>query len=216
MRLVPDSVHLRIAHFFYSRPGGGEPEIHLVSQLVDRSREAVDIGANIGVYTYRLSRSATRVHAFEPHPRLFRILAASGLRNVVPHRVALSSKAGRSTFFIPRASFGELAGWGSLVRGRCPSAIEEIPIEVETATLDSFQIANVSFMKIDVEGHEIPVLQGARETIASSRPAILVESDPANRGGVDALLGEHGYRARTFLELFGRGGSDANLLYLPT
>ena len=215
MRVVPDSMHLRLAHYFYSRPGGGEPEIHMVSQLADPSREALDIGANIGVYTYRLSRSAARVHAFEPHPRLYQILAASGLRNVVPHRIALSSKAGRSTFFVPRATFGELLGWGSLAPGRCPSAVEETPIEVETATLDSFQLLDVSFMKIDVEGHEMAVLEGARGTIASSRPAILVESDPDNRGRVDALLRKHGYRARTFLELFGCNGSEANLLYLP-
>ena len=215
MRVVPNSMHLRLAHFFYSRSDAGEPEIHLVSQIVDPSRAALDIGANIGVYTYRLSRSAASVHAFEPHPRLFQILSASGLHNVVPHRVALSSKAGRSTFFLPRAAFGELSGWGSLVSGRCPSAIEETQIEVETATLDSFQIGNVSFMKIDVEGHEIAVLEGAHETIASSRPAILVESDLGNRGRFDALLGRHGYRARSFLELCGRKGSDRNLLFLP-
>jgi len=215
MRVVPEAMHLRLAHFFYSRPGAGEPEIHMVSQLVDPSREALDIGANIGVYTYRLSRSAARVHAFEPNPRLFRILAASRLRNVSPHQVALSSRAGRSTFYVPVASFGELSGWGSLVPGHCPAALDEVRIEVETATLDSFQLTDVAFMKIDVEGHEVDVLEGAHDTIASSRPAILVESGPADRERVDALLARHGYRARSFLELFGRKGSDSNLLYLP-
>jgi FkbM family methyltransferase len=215
MRVVPDSMHLRLAHYFYSRPGGGEPEIHWVARLADPARDAVDIGANIGLYTYRLSKAARRVHAFEPHPRLFEILSASGLPNVVPHRVALSAQAGRATFFVPHAEFGQLYGWGSLVPNRCESAVAEMSIEVEMAPLDHFGLREVGFVKIDVEGHEIPVLEGAQETIASGRPAILVESDRDNRARVDALLRRHGYRARTFLELFGREGSEANLLYLP-
>jgi FkbM family methyltransferase len=216
MRMVPRRAHLALAHYFYSRPGGGEPEIQFVSKFADPARDAVDIGANIGLYTYRLSPHVRTVHAFEPNPRLFEVLAAAKLRNAALHRVALSSIQGHATFYVPRAAYGELLGWGSLVQGRCPSAQSEEAIDVEVAPLDRFGLTNVSFMKIDVEGHELQVLEGAAETLSQNRPAIVIESDMANRPQVDAVLRRHGLQRRTLEELFGQRGSDANLLYMPS
>ena len=56
---------------------------------------------------------------------------------------------------------------------------------VQTRTLDSFDLAECQFIKIDVEGHELEVLNGAKETLARCRPTVLVESsvnsDPAGK-----------------------------------
>jgi FkbM family methyltransferase len=65
--------------------------------------------------------------------------------------------------------------------------VEEVSIE--TRTVDEYAFANVGFIKIDVEGHELAVLHGAEQTIRTQRPCLLVEStDDHQPGGVAALI----------------------------
>jgi FkbM family methyltransferase len=213
--LAPLRAQLPIAHYFYSRSGLGEPELGLLANLVEATKEAVDIGANIGLYTYRLSKLCSHVFAFEPNPVLFRVLEGARLANVSPRCIALSGRTGTADFFVPEAAYGELLGWGSLVPGRCPEACAERTLSVQTATLDSFELTRVSFVKMDVEGHELAVLSGSEATIAANRPVLLLEVDEPHRQDVDSLLRRHRYRRRELEELFGVRGSPANLLYLP-
>ena len=59
---------------------------------------------------------------------------------------------------------------------------------VQTRTLDSFSFHNVGFIKIDIEGHELAVISGARNTIEQSRPAFLIECEERNTpGGLNEL-----------------------------
>ncbi len=52
----------------------GEAEISLLSYLIDRSRNAIDVGANKGVYTHVISQLARHTYAYEPNPKMFRLL----------------------------------------------------------------------------------------------------------------------------------------------
>ena len=77
-------------------------------------------------------------------------------------------------------------------------------LEVPTRTLDSFGLSDVGFLKIDVEGHELALLAGARRTIESSRPVVFVESESRHAVGapanvIDLMMRGHGYRRAAFL-----------------
>ncbi|HUZ11388.1 MAG TPA: FkbM family methyltransferase [Caulobacteraceae bacterium] len=62
-------------------------------------------------------------------------------------------------------------------------------ISVPVARLDDFQLPPIGFIKIDVEGHEEAVLQGARETIGRNRPALMIEIEERhNRGAIERVF----------------------------
>ncbi len=151
-----------------------EPELAILRELVPPGRTAVDVGANRGIYSYALSRIAARVEAFEPNPALARFVAGKLKRRVRVHAVALASRAGTGTLHVPNTDKGvPLHLLGSL--GNVHATQDIARIEVPLATLDGFALADVGFIKIDVEGSELDVIAGAARTIARDRPHLLVE-----------------------------------------
>ena len=175
-----------------------EPEIALVPLLSRRKGVAVDAGANKGVFLYHLSRSYQRVYGFEPLPQLASYLKEAAPANVTIHGAALSNAPGTATLRLPRG-FIEL---GSLESHTSETWTTEAPIEehdVELKTLDSLGLRDVALMKIDVEGHELAVLEGAHETISRYRPTVLVEVEERHREGGVA-------RIRSYLEHLGYAG----------
>jgi len=179
-----------------------EREMELLDVLCDRSRTGIDIGAKVGMYTHRLLAHCADVIAFEPIP-----LFAHMLERVFEQRrcrvepYALSNRRAPVTLRMPyRADGGPEFGRSTiepanrLEHWRISSSVEQT---VETRTLDGCRVQDVGFIKVDVEGHEIPVLDGAERTIASSRPNMLVEcNDDHQPNGVAKLarwLTEHGY-----------------------
>ena len=175
-----------------------EPEVALVPLLSRRKGVAVDAGANKGVFLYHLSRSFERVYGFEPLPQLASYLKAAVPANVTVQGAALSNAPGTATLRLPRG-FIEL---GSLEAHTSDAWTTDAPIEeheVELKTLDSLGLRDVALMKIDVEGHELAVLEGARETISRYRPTVLVEVEERHREGGVA-------RIRSYLEDLGYAG----------
>jgi FkbM family methyltransferase len=158
----------------------GERELHILPRIVPRARIAIDVGANKGVYSHLLARVAPQVQAFEPNPKLFRILTRALPANVVAHRMALSDREGMAELIIPRSRHGYSNQTASLnPRKRTDDAgIVAVP----QRRLDSFGFNNVGFIKIDVEGFEQAVLEGARETIMRERPVIQVELEEQHTG----------------------------------
>ena len=152
----------------------GEAEIRLLSFLVDRNRNVVDAGANKGTYTFIFGRLAKKVYAFEPNPKMFDILKRTAGRNVVLSPLALSNAAGDMEFRVPRYGKHSYSNQGGTL-----SAIkvneDYAAIPVKTARLDGLDLQNIGFIKIDVEGSESEVLQGAREVIARDRPTLMIE-----------------------------------------
>jgi FkbM family methyltransferase len=152
----------------------GEPELKLLRLVCPPGRAAVDIGANIGTYTYFLRRIAAHVHAYEPNPdlaaRLQRMFPDVTVRNVAlsdhPHKVELR---------IPMAGGRPQHELGSIAQAFDG---ETRAYAVEAVTLDAEQLADVGFLKIDVEQHERPVMRGALGTIGKSRPVIMSEVTP--------------------------------------
>ena len=126
------------------------------------TRTAVDVGGHIGLWSYNLAAAFEQVHAFEPveaHRACFaRNVEAA---NVTLHACALGREEGSVSIHTAPTSTGD-----SWVKGG-----GNIPM----VTLDSLQLTEVDFIKIDCEGYEENVLRGAVETIERDRPVIIVE-----------------------------------------
>ena len=153
----------------------GEPELALISELIRRGGIAVDVGANHGFYAFALSRFAGRVMAFEPNPdyALFARWMLRGRAGV--HQFALSNRSGRATFQVPVSRDGIVLHFSGSLTGDFSEFPKVQAYDVELRTLDSFDLSDVSFIKIDVEGTERDVLDGARATIMRDRPPMVIE-----------------------------------------
>jgi FkbM family methyltransferase len=144
---------------------------------------ALDVGANVGAYAVLLGQwvgAAGRVYAFEPSPAAFDGLvrhiglnAQAGVVTAVPAAVADQDGTG-ALIVAGTAGESRLAG----------GAESDAAVRVQTLTIDGFcarEAVQPSFIKIDVEGAELAVLRGARETIrrAGGRLALFVELHPS-------------------------------------
>jgi FkbM family methyltransferase len=185
-------------------------ETQLASRILRPNDVFVDVGANWGYFSLAAAHwvgPRGRVIAFEPEPRLYRMLvsniAANGLTSVEAHRTAIAASVGRLSFVGFRADDGN---WG-----RSHAAGPDAIADFECATLglddalDAGAISTVQLVKIDVEGGEAAVLAGMRVGLASGRyryvllechPALLAERGESERDCVEALLAA-GYRAWT-------------------
>lgn len=151
----------------------GERELALLPFLADPRRSALDVGANKGDYSYFLARLCPRVIAFECNPKILRMLRRTAARNVEVEAVALSDQTGSAVMRVPRGARGHSNQRGTLAPKKIVVPVTEVP--VETRRLDDYGLDDVGFIKIDVEGLELRVLEGARETLARCRPVLLLE-----------------------------------------
>lgn len=203
LRALPQSTALRARHRLAWH--SGEPELRLVPRLCDPGRLALDVGANLGVYSAVMRRHARLCHAFEPNPE-YAWIYRRVLADVILHPVALSERAGKQALRIPVVDSVAYGGWASLERTPVFAGHRTRSVEVELQRLDDLGLDPVGLIKIDVEGHEMAVLRGGGETIRRDRPAILLESEERHRPGVLAELfawmRQEGYRGA-----FLRGGA---------
>lgn len=193
--------------------GTYEPELRsIISALLKPGGAAIDVGANVGWHTLLMARQVEksgRVLAVEANPavrgRLAENVAINRLSQVEIVSCALADGAGRVAFFGPAADDTE-SGNGHVVTGTGADEGESskiISVEMRTldAVVESAGLTRLDVIKIDVEGYEWPVLQGAEATIARFRPHVIFEyvGEYAARGGAtsDLLVGffeERGYR----------------------
>ncbi len=159
-----------------------EHEMKLLDILCDPARTSIDVGAKLGMYTYRLLRHSGDVVAFEPIPVLSTMLQQVFKKQrvrIMP--CALSDSPGRTRMRIPYGSNGEVKFGRSTIEASNTLAhgdvarVEEIDVDVKT--LDQHDLRQVGFMKIDVEGHELAVLRGAVSTLDRERPTLLIEAN---------------------------------------
>jgi len=133
----------------------------------------VDVGANLGAHVAQfVDMRCRKILAFEPIPSLASRLAAlypDGL--VTVHQVALAEAPRKATYYIDTEVLAESGLKSRIDR---PGRVTE-QLLVTVTTLDSFALDIVDFIKMDAEGAEMLVLQGAESTIARCRPLISVE-----------------------------------------
>jgi len=198
-RLVPAPLlRRRWTRFYWDEfNGAGERELRLLPDLVRSGARAIDVGGNVGTYSFHLSRLASEVETFEPHPDWAWRIRTLALPNVTVHEVALSDHPGEADLAIPLGDVRDVGGMGSLETSVVDPAKASRVVHVKLRTLDDFGFTNVGFIKIDVEGHEEAVLRGGVQTIARDGPTLLIEIEERhNRGGlarIRELLSGHGY-----------------------
>ncbi|NUT47450.1 MAG: FkbM family methyltransferase [Saccharothrix sp.] len=194
-----------------------EPELIGLRDVVRPGDVCVDVGAALGLYTVSLSRLVGpqgTVHSIEPlvfaHPALSFLLRPREGRNIVRHAVALGAGEGRDVMSVPVRHGSPVTGRSFLTSGADglgsnAEFSDHVEVVVRTDTLDRFCAANaidrLDFVKADVEGAELRVLQGGAETIERFRPKLLLEIEERHvrRFGYRAAdvrdwLADRGYR----------------------
>lgn len=165
-----------------------EGEVELFRKFIKPGHLVLDIGANIGVFTLFFAKAVEEtglVIAFEPQRLVFQSLCANiainSLSNVICRQQAVAETPGQITVPILDQSmpnnFGgvSLGGW-------------EEGEAVAVVTIDDLNLPRCDFMKVDVEGMEAKVLQGAQETIRRFQPVLYVENDRKEHDS--AVLGQ--------------------------
>ena len=133
----------------------------------------IDIGANIGNHARAFSPHFEKVYAFEPNPLTFALLNfnVKTFSNIETFAIAVSDKSKKQSFSVDMLNSGKSKLTAS-------SDHETSDVIVNTTTLDEFMAAKksrISFIKLDVEGHEPRVLQGAKHCIKTHKPMIMME-----------------------------------------
>jgi FkbM family methyltransferase len=147
----------------------------LVRAIVPEGTTVIDVGANIGYNAVILSKvtgDQGRVIAFEPLRIPFQQLCGNAvlndLENIFPHNVVLGSVDNELVSMVPVDYHEEDIN----IMNACVGLGGEFVI---MKTLDSYNLSNVSFLKIDVQGCELHVLMGSDATINKNRPVIFIE-----------------------------------------
>lgn len=181
-----------------------ETETRFVQRLLRPGMTVLDIGAHHGLYTLLASKCvgrAGRVISFEPSPReckrLARHVRVNRCRNVKIESYALGKEDGEADLFVVDGAWD----WGNSLR---PPAVPEptrrmrVPVRQLDDALASRGVERVDFIKLDAEGGELAILQGAKKLLRSApRPAILAEVE-------DVRTRPWGYAAREIVELLAR------------
>lgn len=159
-----------------------EAEYSAVMSMVSPGGTAVDVGANIGIYTYGFLSRGADVHAIEPQPGCASLIQAYydlgfpfGVRGrrgkLTLHVEAVSDTPGTAVLYVP-VSNGKVDDESASLN---PDDGESIRIDVPVRTIDSYELSNVQVIKMDVEGREVAAIEGAAQTFARWRPVLLVE-----------------------------------------
>ena len=179
--LVGAAVDVSVVGSIANHNGDYDPDLMaLLPRLVAQDSVCLDVGANVGPITLALSSLCPdgHVHAFEPAIESFgfleRNLERNGVTNVTAHRLALSDTSGEVTLSYNRGFAG-----GAFISDRLVDGVQE---PVEETTLDSWAtsigLARLDLIKVDVEGYEEKVLEGARGVIRRFGPTLVVELNP--------------------------------------
>jgi FkbM family methyltransferase len=220
--VVPLSRRMPVVYAIERIAGNCEPELRCLHKITEGlpPGATIDVGANQGLYSFALSKIFTRVYAFEPLEEQTVALRAWG-HGVEVKTCAVSDVAGTATLFTPVLRLPLLgltytsSGFTSLAAENHPHAVSQIEHTVELRPLDSFELPDVRFVKIDVEGNEIAVIKGARATLESWRPTILCEIKAENLPEVRRLLAELSYEEQPIAEIIGRPSTPENHLFVP-
>jgi FkbM family methyltransferase len=187
-----------------------EDDAAAVSAFVSPGDTVLDVGANLGVFCRRLARlvgPGGRVYAYEPIPQTYGFLRNNlrrlGLSQVEPLPFALSDREGTETMVIPTYRWGAECWYDARIK-TAKANPQWREIQVPCTTLDSFHLPRMSFIKCDVNYHELALLLGGIETIRKYHPAMLIEvnpnpDDPASSAYQTlSLLRAEGYGAYIF------------------
>lgn len=185
---------LDVGKWFFRDGMAEKPLIKWVRSKLSKDKVFIDIGAHIGTYALTCAPNTQHTWAFECSPKNFCYLAANVALHELTDKIspipfALGNKPGNMKYYIRSKD-----GGGNGIKVLSDQDSKCASVDVHVRTLDSFDIQNVGMIKIDVEGFEKEVLEGAVETLKKSGyPPIVFESwgDWKEREGVPARQIRH-------------------------
>lgn len=172
---LPPKYQVPIKYWHNKLYGNLEKEMNFLPWIVKNNCNVVDIGGNRGIYAYYLWKLGAKVKIFEPNPKCCTILSswAKNKVDVELYSVGLSNYEGEASLHIPVDKDGqEHDALASIEEIDSASSRDEF---ILVKTLDSYHLEDIDMIKIDVEGHEYNVIEGAIQTISKSKPALLIE-----------------------------------------
>jgi FkbM family methyltransferase len=181
----------------------------------------VDVGAHIGRYTLLGARHASQVVAVEPDPWNFSLLERNvrlnGFSNVTAFNLAMSSASGTLPFYIARTGDTDISSLSGEWAKDLGVTSNTESVEVKCETLDGLvsSLPFISWLKIDVEGHEVAVLEGGSAALAKTKRLIL-EVQQKNEEACKRLCHRAGLTLLSIEKFEGRPLSFANWLLMRT
>ena len=183
--LLPESILLK-KRLERSIKKKDENEIELLKKFIKPGSDSIDVGVYRGVYSYEMSKYSNKVHAFEPNPIIFNYINKNLkkiIKNISLYNYALSNKNGILDLKVPirnsnfsKINFEEYYQMGKATIHSKNNFDKFDRFQINTRKIDEFNFDNnISFIKIDVEGHELEVIEGAKLTIKKNKPILLVE-----------------------------------------
>lgn len=171
-----------------------EQELQLLLSLVKEGDIVVEAGSNIGCDTVALAKRVTnsgRVFAFEPQRIIYQMLCGNlsinAVWNVFATQAGLGAVAG--VMQVPPVDYTQAKNFGGVAL-----QADQGGESVHVVRLDDYRLTRLDLLKIDVEGMEIEVLQGAADTIRRLKPIIYCENDrKAKAEALVAYIEEIGY-----------------------
>ncbi len=196
---------------WFVQPDPLDKEMEFLLRMQLRGAVVFDVGANVGVMTLYFAKAVGRhgkVVSFEPNPECFRRLLRNVRLNrlywVTPLQKAIGSQPGTLPLILPGLHLVSTFVPKHAERWlKEDSTIPPNQVQVEVDTLDRLvgtsQIPVPDFIKIDVEGYELEVLQGSQQTIADHHPVLFIEIHGHTVGAllneaVMKFLGTNGYQ----------------------
>lgn len=175
--VVPDSLHSMTPYILYEQHDWFEDEIDFLRRLIKPGQHVIDIGANYGVYTLSLAKlvgPTGAVWAFEPASTtadyLAQGIATNNFTQVVLERSAVSSRTGTATL-----SLNDNSELNSLTPTSDSDKTETVRVVTLDQCLHDYGWRNITLLKIDAEGEEVNIIEGAREFFAALSPLVLYE-----------------------------------------
>lgn len=214
-RMVGPDQGIGVGHQILETATFDPVEVEMAVQILEMRRRyhgdgvvAIDCGANIGVHTVEWATAMTgwgSVVAIEAQERLYYALAGNialnNCFNAICMNAAVSSDNGTMKIPVPdyltASSFGSLElreRAGNEFIGQAVDYHDDKMIVIQKMKLDTLNLPRVDLIKLDIEGMEMEALEGAREIIERSCPALLIESIKADREAIRVWLQDRGYR----------------------
>lgn len=158
-----------------------EPHLHAIfEKYITKDSVVIEAGCHIGTHTIKLAKLCKTLYTFEPMPISYELLRTNidlnDLHNVIMSANGLSNTISQTHF--EWSSRGNIGGSGlaNNPMGK-PNFVDEMKdkIIVNLINIDSLHMDKLDFMKIDVEGYEGYVIEGAMDTICKYKPVIAME-----------------------------------------
>jgi len=153
------------------------PTLDKVFPYIKKFDNAIDIGTWIGDSTVPISKQFKNVIGFEANPAIFLCclenLKDRNITNCSVRNIAVSNSVSEKDFFNGKSTF---SGWVSERTSFDISTTNHI--KVKTVTLDSLNLKDIDFVKIDVDSHEGYLIEGAQNFLRENSPVILIENKP--------------------------------------